>query len=112
MARPLLTEDEIADRLSRLPLWRREGDTIVRTARAASFPAAIALVGEVAAAAEEADHHPDIDIRYTSLRFALTTHDSGGLTVHDMDMAERIDTAVADAAERADAEAAAGGPPA
>jgi len=88
-----LSEDEVRDGLAALTDWRREGDEIVRGLECETFPAAIALVGRIADLAEAADHHPDIDIRYTRLRVALTTHDEGGLTQLDLDLAARIDAA-------------------
>ncbi len=63
----------------------------MRTYELATFPAAIAFVGRVAELAEAADHHPDLDIRYRKVRVALTTHDSGGLTAKDMELAGQID---------------------
>ncbi len=91
MGTPLLTDDELASELKDLPDWTRSGDTISRTIEAASFPAGIDLVARVGAAAEEADHHPDIDIRWRKVTFALSTHSEGGLTRLDVELARRID---------------------
>lgn len=88
---PLLSEAEIASGLERLPAWTREVDTITRTVRAPSFREAIALVERVAEAAEAADHHPDILIRWRRVTFTLTTHAAGGLTNRDLDLAAEID---------------------
>lgn len=88
-----LTDDEVRDGLTRLPGWRREADEIVGEYELESFPAVIELVQEIAALAEEANHHPDLDIRYRRLRVALTTHDAGGLTQRDLDLAQRIEAA-------------------
>ncbi|MDY0814182.1 4a-hydroxytetrahydrobiopterin dehydratase [Kitasatospora purpeofusca] len=90
-----LTEDETTAGLAALPHWTREGDSIVRTADAPDFPAAIRVVAAVAEAAEAMDHHPDIDIRWRTLRFVLSTHSAGGLTALDLDLAGRIDAALA-----------------
>lgn len=90
---PLLTEDEITAGLARLPGWRRQGQSITRTAEAADFPAAIRVVVAVAEAAEEMNHHPDIDIRWRTLTFVLSTHSAGGLTDLDLQLAARIDQA-------------------
>jgi 4a-hydroxytetrahydrobiopterin dehydratase len=90
----LLTEDEITAALDALPDWTREGDSITRTVEAAGFPAAIRIVDSVAVTAEEMDHHPDIDIRWRTLRFVLLTHSEGGLTSLDFALAARIDEAV------------------
>ncbi|MGA5703716.1 4a-hydroxytetrahydrobiopterin dehydratase [Peterkaempfera bronchialis] len=93
-AAPRLTEPEIALRLTALPDWARDGDSIRRTAEAADFPAAIRVVVAVAEQAEAMDHHPDIDIRWRTLHFTLSTHSAGGLTALDFDLAARIDQAV------------------
>ncbi|MFF1909769.1 4a-hydroxytetrahydrobiopterin dehydratase [Kitasatospora sp. NPDC058218] len=94
--RARLTEDEITAALADLPQWSRDGDTIVRTADAADFPAAIRVVVAVAEQAEALDHHPDIDIRWRTLHFALSTHSAGGLTALDVTLAARIDAALRD----------------
>lgn len=86
-----LTEDEVRNRLSDLPGWTREGDAIGRTYAFDSFPAAISFVERVAGLAEEADHHPDIDIRFDRVKLALSTHSEGGITHKDIDLAARID---------------------
>jgi 4a-hydroxytetrahydrobiopterin dehydratase len=89
-----LTDDEVQEALAGLPEWTRAGDEIVRTFELPTFLAVIAFVGRIAALAEAADHHPDLDIRYRRLRVALTTHDSGGLTTRDIDLAGNIDAAL------------------
>ena len=91
MGTPLLTEEELHTALADLSDWTRTGDSIARTVQAASFPAGIDLVGRVAAAAEEANHHPDIDIRWRKVTFTLSTHSEGGLTARDVAFAKRID---------------------
>ena len=88
---PLLDDGEIVAALAHLPAWRREDRSFVRDLRFPTFPEAIAFVDRIAEAAEAADHHPDIDIRWRRVRLVLTTHASGGLTARDVDMAERID---------------------
>ncbi|HYM52618.1 MAG TPA: 4a-hydroxytetrahydrobiopterin dehydratase [Candidatus Dormibacteraeota bacterium] len=89
---PLLSEAEIAEGLAALPDWRREGESIVRTVRSATFLEAIALVNRVAEAAEAADHHPDILINWRRVTFTLTTHASKGLSAKDLAMAATIDS--------------------
>ncbi|MCX4096070.1 4a-hydroxytetrahydrobiopterin dehydratase [Nocardia sp. alder85J] len=91
MSTPLLTGDELAAALKDLPDWTREGDSITRTVQAPTFPAGIELVTRVAAAAEAADHHPDIDIRWRKVTFTLSTHSAGGLTRQDVALAAEID---------------------
>jgi 4a-hydroxytetrahydrobiopterin dehydratase len=92
MARPAkITDQEVSDALAGLPGWEREGDEIVKTYERASFPAAIAFVVRIGFLAEAADHHPDLDIRWRNVRVALTTHDAGGLTALDVDLAQQIE---------------------
>jgi 4a-hydroxytetrahydrobiopterin dehydratase len=92
---PLLAEAEISEALSALPDWRREGEAMVRTVRCGSFREAIALVNRVADIAEEADHHPDIEVVWRRVTLRLTSKASGGLTERDVAMAGRIDALVA-----------------
>jgi 4a-hydroxytetrahydrobiopterin dehydratase len=87
----LLDDAAITGRLKELPNWTRDGQEIRRRVKAPSFLAGIEVVREVARAAEDADHHPDIDIRWRTLAFALSTHSAGGLTGKDFDLAARID---------------------
>ncbi len=95
MRDPLLAAEEVDGRLAAadgdLSGWRRDDDRLVRTVRCDTFAGAIELVDAVAALAEAADHHPDIDIRYKVVTLVLTTHDSGGITWRDVDLAGRIE---------------------
>jgi 4a-hydroxytetrahydrobiopterin dehydratase len=91
---PRLTEDEIRSALASLSGWERDGDQIVRTIRFPEFMEGIRFINRVAEMAEAADHHPDIDIRYRNVRFALTTHDQGGLTEKDTALASQISRAM------------------
>ena len=86
----LLTETEIAERLRGVPGWQQRGAKICRTWTFADFKAAMAFVNRVAALADAADHHPDIDIRYSRVTLVLSTHDAGGLTARDFALAETI----------------------
>ena len=88
---PLPSDAELQAELARLPEWTREGEAIVRTARCPSFRDAIRLVNQVADAAEEADHHPDITIVWRRVTFRLTSKASGGLTARDTELAAEID---------------------
>lgn len=92
MAR-VLNEDEITRQLIDLPGWSREGDAIVATIEAPDFPAAVRIVVQVADGAEAMNHHPDIDIRWRTTRWLLTTHDAGGVTQLDVELAHRINEA-------------------
>lgn len=86
----VLSESEVEQALARLPGWGRAGIAIQRTFQFPDFVAAIEFVNRVAEAAEQANHHPDIDIRYNKVVLALVSHDSGGITQRDVSMAERI----------------------
>jgi 4a-hydroxytetrahydrobiopterin dehydratase len=86
-----LTDAEIEARMEDLVDWTREGAEIRKLFKLASFPGAIGFVTQVAFLAEAANHHPDIDIRWRKVALALTTHDAGGLTVKDFDLAAQID---------------------
>lgn len=93
----LLDDEEISRQLRDLPHWAREDGTLVRTAELPSFRAAVAVIDAVADEAEVMDHHPDVDLRWRTLRFCLSTHSAGGITQFDIELAHRIDEAVADA---------------
>jgi 4a-hydroxytetrahydrobiopterin dehydratase len=71
--------------------WERAGDEIRRRFERPSFPDAIAFVVRVGFLAEAANHHPDLDIRWRTVAVALSTHDAGGITQLDLDLAESID---------------------
>jgi 4a-hydroxytetrahydrobiopterin dehydratase len=86
-----LSAGEVDARLARRPGWERVGDEIVRVYELESFRAVIGLVGRIADAAEAADHHPDLDIRYRRLRVALSTHSEGGISALDFVLAGEID---------------------
>jgi 4a-hydroxytetrahydrobiopterin dehydratase len=88
-----LSDDEVRDGLARLPGWRRDGDEIVRDYELPTFLGVIDFVQRIAALAEAANHHPDLDIRYNRLRVALTTHDEGGLSERDLKLAGEIEAA-------------------
>lgn len=91
MKTPRLTDEQIAARLPSLPAWRLADGLLERTFAFADFVAAVRFVHAVADAAEEANHHPDIDIRWNRVRLALVTHDSGGITEKDFALAARAD---------------------
>ena len=86
----VLTADQLAEGLATLPAWSGDVSGIERAVKAPSFLDGIRLVDAVADAAEAADHHPDIDIRYTDITFRLSTHSAGGVTEKDLELAARI----------------------
>lgn len=85
-----LTEDELREALQELPDWKLENGEIVQQRTLKDFVAAMAFVNDVAQLAEAAGHHPDIDIRYNRVRLSLVTHDAGGLTSNDTNLARKI----------------------
>ena len=87
----LLTDEECKAGLGNLPEWRLENLCLVRVTKRPSFLEGIDLVRRVAELAEASDHHPDIDIRWRTLTFGLTTHSAGGLTQKDFDLAREIE---------------------
>jgi 4a-hydroxytetrahydrobiopterin dehydratase len=74
-----------------LPDWKREELGIRKRFRRATFLDAVAFVNQVADLAEAAQHHPDIDIRWRNVTLRLTTHEAGGVTDLDLDLARRIE---------------------
>lgn len=90
----LIDPDELEGLLKKLPEWDLESNSILRMMEFDEFMEAIDFVNAVAEIAEEAGHHPDIDIRWCTITVRLTTHDVGGLTEADLDVAKKIDTLV------------------
>ena len=87
---PGLDDTTVEEGLARLPGWERRGNQIVKTFTREDFAHAMVFVNEVAAAAEAAGHHRDIDIRWNKVILALSSHDEGGLTERDFRLAARI----------------------
>jgi 4a-hydroxytetrahydrobiopterin dehydratase len=86
----LLSAADVQAELRDLSGWSGDTSGIERTVECPSFPAAVELVGQVAIVAEEMNHHPDIDIRWRNVRFAVSTHSAGGVTAYDIELARRI----------------------
>ncbi|MGA8111701.1 MAG: 4a-hydroxytetrahydrobiopterin dehydratase [Acidobacteriaceae bacterium] len=91
-AMPVLEERIVLSKLQSMPLWKLEGGELVRNCVFGNFVEAMQFVNGVAELAEGAGHHPDIDIRYNKVRLALISHDAGGLTERDFDLAAAIDS--------------------
>jgi 4a-hydroxytetrahydrobiopterin dehydratase len=85
-----IIDAEVDAALSSTP-WKREGKEIVRVVKKADFAEALAFVNEVGRLAEEADHHPDIDIRWNTVTLRCSTHSAGGITEADLALAQSID---------------------
>jgi 4a-hydroxytetrahydrobiopterin dehydratase len=85
-----LSETEIQQELATTPGWELAGDAIVRTVKLKDFAEAMEFVNRVAAVAEEANHHPDITIKWNTVTLTQSTHVAGGLTEHDFALARRL----------------------
>ena len=86
-----LSTEQVREKLKALPEWKLVQGEIVREVTLKDFVAAMNFVNRVAEKAEAAGHHPDIDIRYNRVRLALVSHDAGGLTEKDFQLAAEID---------------------
>jgi 4a-hydroxytetrahydrobiopterin dehydratase len=86
----VLTETEIKEALASLPGWSLGDNAIHANFSFRDFNDALVFVNSVAQAAEQMNHHPDIDIRYNKVKMLLTSHDSGGITRRDTRMAKQI----------------------
>ena len=85
-----LSDSEIQSRLSALADWKLEKGEITRTISLPSFPAALMFASAVGHLAEAAEHHPDILIKWRHVTLTLSTHDAGGLTIKDFELAAQI----------------------
>ncbi len=87
----VLVQEEIQERLKELDGWTSTPQGIKKMYQLADFRSVMNFVSRVADLAEEADHHPDIFISYEKVTFTLITHDAGGITQKDFDLASRIE---------------------
>jgi 4a-hydroxytetrahydrobiopterin dehydratase len=90
-----LSTDDVVRALAELDGWAGDTSQLRRSVKAPSFAAGIRLVDAVAKVADEMDHHPDIDIRWTTITFTCSTHSAGGVTELDVALARRINELVA-----------------
>ncbi|MDQ3104231.1 MAG: 4a-hydroxytetrahydrobiopterin dehydratase [Actinomycetota bacterium] len=90
----ILSDQELHAAMAERPHWEARDNALERFVQAPTFLDGINLVVQVARAAEERDHHPDIDIRYTTVSFRLSTHSAGGITAADVDLAAAIDAQI------------------
>ncbi len=88
----MLTDDQVDAALPGLAGWRREDGALRRSVKFPGFLDGIDAVRRVAELAERRDHHPDIDIRWRTVTFALVTHSEGGITDKDVELAREIDS--------------------
>lgn len=88
----LLNETELSEKLEEFDLWQHIDNTIVKEIVASDFAMAIGIVNSIALIAEKLGHHPDILIYgWNKIRITISTHDKGGLTELDFDLAKKID---------------------
>lgn len=88
-----MSDLEIRRGLAGLPGWARKGEALNKTYSFARFADGIRFVDTVAELADKMNHHPDIDVRYTNITFVLSSHDAGGVTQRDLDLAKAIEGA-------------------
>jgi 4a-hydroxytetrahydrobiopterin dehydratase len=91
MTAPLLSPEELSDRLTHLDRWTQEGQSITRSFSFDNFAESMKFVAAVAAIAEAAEHHPEILIQYEKVRISLSTHNVGGVTEKDVEVASAIE---------------------
>ena len=90
----VLSDEEVDAALPELAGWERVDNALRRSVKFPSFLAGIDAVRRIAEAAEAADHHPDIDIRWRTVTFVLSTHSEGGITQKELALAKQIDEIV------------------
>jgi 4a-hydroxytetrahydrobiopterin dehydratase len=87
---PALSESEVTQALSDLPGWQLEGGEITRKFRFRDFVEAFGFIAQVATLQEQMNHHATITNTWANVRVALSTHDAGGVTERDFELARRI----------------------
>lgn len=91
MARKKLSAEAIAERIGEIKTWVKEDEHLKKRFAFENFAEALEFVNRVGAVAEKLDHHPDITFGWGYAEFAITTHDAGGLTQNDFDLAQMIE---------------------
>jgi 4a-hydroxytetrahydrobiopterin dehydratase len=87
-----LSDAEIDERLGRLSGWERSGDAIVKQFENGDFKGSVDFVDRLTPEAEDMNHHPDLEISWSTVKVSITTHSEGGLTENDFELARRIDS--------------------
>lgn len=87
----LLENDEIEAKLGELDGWSREGEAIVKEFDNGDFKGSVEFVNRLTPAAEEMNHHPDLEVSWATVKVTIATHSEGGLTAGDFELAGRID---------------------
>ena len=91
MERKKLTSEEVENALAGLNGWTASDDKLKKRFEFTNFAESLAFVNKAGQIAEAADHHPDIKLGWGYAEFEVTTHDRGGITAFDIDLAEKID---------------------
>lgn len=93
MAKPIkLSKQKIEQSLAKLSGWKHERNALTKEFTLSSFTGAAKFITKIAPIANRMDHHPDLQLhRYKRVKIMLTTHDAGGITRKDFDLAARID---------------------
>jgi 4a-hydroxytetrahydrobiopterin dehydratase len=87
----LLSDEEVETRLAEIEGWHREGEAIAKEFDRGDFVGSVEFVRSIVAPAEEMNHHPDLEISWSTVKVSITNHAAGGLTAADFDLASRID---------------------
>ena len=88
---PRLSDEEVEQRLAGLDGWERGGDAIRKQFEGDDFKSSVDFVNRILPVAEEMNHHPDLEISWSTVTVVITTHSEGGLTENDFELASRID---------------------
>jgi 4a-hydroxytetrahydrobiopterin dehydratase len=88
----LLSDDEIRERLEGLEGWERDGESIKKEFKLDDFKGSVDFVNRLTPAAEEMNHHPDLEISWNKVTVSISTHSEGGLTENDFELAGKIDS--------------------
>jgi 4a-hydroxytetrahydrobiopterin dehydratase len=91
MARKKLSDEEIETAMAELNDWKIQGVNLKKRFEFENFAKALSFVNQIGAIAEQRDHHPDISFGWGYAEFSITTHDTGGLTQNDFDLAAAIE---------------------
>jgi 4a-hydroxytetrahydrobiopterin dehydratase len=86
-----LSDADIDERLSGMDGWERSGDAIVKQFENGDFKGSVDFVNRLTAEAESMNHHPDLEISWSTVTVSISTHSEGGLTDNDFELARRIE---------------------
>jgi 4a-hydroxytetrahydrobiopterin dehydratase len=90
----IISKDDLKRLLKKIPEWEVEGKAITRTIEFDDFQESVEFVNDLADIAADVDHQPDVDIRYNKVTLYLTTHEAGGVTDADIELAQLVDNLV------------------